>query len=92
MEKAREGGGDNGRKLGWILNFSQVTDFIIFEKVNAGEGGNDGGRARSIFFCTLVLGKQEEKVLFPPSFPLSLSPSATMHRLATFSRGIYSRE
>lgn len=42
MEKARGRGGDNGGKLGWILNFSQVTDFIIFEKVNAGEGGNDG--------------------------------------------------
>lgn len=72
--------GDNGGKLGWILNFSQVTDFIIFEKVNAGEGGNDGGRGTVHFLLYPVLGKQEEKVLFPPTFPLFLflSLSATM--------------
>lgn len=88
--------GDNGGKLGWILNFSQVTDFIIFEKVNAGEGGNDGGRARSIFFCTRSSESRKRKYCSHQPF-LSLSSSLSLcndavHRLATFSRGIYSRE
>lgn len=83
--------GDNGGKLGWILNFSQVTDFIIFEKVNAGEGGNDGGRGTVHFLLYPVLGKQEEKVLFPPTFPLFLFLSLSLQRCRASSRYFFSR-
>lgn len=90
MEKAREGGGDNGRKLGWILNFSQVTDFIIFEKVNAGEGGKTTVAGHGPFsFVPLSSESRKRKYCSHQAF---LSLSLPLHRLATFSRGIYSRE
>lgn len=93
-DRAVEKPWDNSGKLGWILNFSQVTDFIIFEKATEHRMEEETVAGHGLFsFVTgdLVLANQEEKVLFTAR--RRASPSRpTPRRPATFSRGIYSRE
>lgn len=73
-----DGGREKGNeKVGWILNLSELTDFIMFEQPRRRR------RARSIYLCAALAKEQVEEYY---SLRCPWSPCR-----GSFSRGMYSR-